>query len=152
MTTLNFNDLHTILPHRYPMLMVDHVGALEPGVAITARKCISGTDPCYQFVRDPGSPHDVAYPPSLILESFGQAGAILWLKSTLVNPGVLMLASVRNCLFEAEVFPGDTLEHHVRIDRLLEDTVIFSGDTWVGLRRVVHVDWLVAVIRPAMIP
>ncbi len=149
-TTLSFTDLYAILPHRYPMLMLDHVSALEPGVAITAHKCVTGAEPCYQFVTAPATRGEVAYPASLILESFGQAGAVLWVTSRPPprTPELLLLASVRDCYFDADVFPGDTMVHRVVIDTIGDNTVVFSGAVWVGARRVARIGWLLMVVRP----
>lgn len=134
-----------VLPHRYPMLLLDSIVAFEPGRRLVATKSVTVAEPCYRRVA-PGS--DLAYPRALILESFGQAGAVLCLWEREVSRDRPIFAAVRECSFEADVFPGETMEHRVALDRELDDSRFLSGDTWVGGRRVMRVDWLLTVVRP----
>lgn len=136
------------------MLLIDAVCALEPNTSIIARKCVTGSEACYAGVADNAPLPSFAYPPSLIVESFGQAGALLWLASAPPgqSQGVLMFASARDIFFESDAFPGDTLEHHVHLERAIADSVIFSGETRVETRRIARFDWLMAAIRSAQPP
>src|SRR6266511_1374095 len=89
--------------------------------------------------------------PMLIVESFSQAGAILWKQSAGRggSDDVLMFGVARDCEFEHDVFPGDSMQHRVRLERALGDSLFLSGETWVGDRRIARFGWLVAVTRPA---
>ena len=40
-------DIRRVLPHRYPMLLVDAVTEFEPGVRLTARKAVTVNEPWY---------------------------------------------------------------------------------------------------------
>lgn len=150
MYVLNYKDIREILPHRYPMLLVDGVLSLEPNVSIVAVKCVTGAEPCYASLPERVDVDGLAYPQSLILESFGQAGAILWLHGAqaVKDETVLMLASIKNCFFEADVLPGDTMAHHVCLERVVGDNVFLSGETRVGQRQVARIEWLTMVVRP----
>lgn len=54
---LEHAELRALLPHRYPMLLLDRVEAVEPGVSLEAVKTVTGCEPCYR-----GSPR--ASPPT----------------------------------------------------------------------------------------
>jgi 3-hydroxyacyl-[acyl-carrier-protein] dehydratase len=151
MSLFGYAEIQSILPHRYPMLMVDAVLSLEPQRSIVAIKCVTGNEPCYARLPEDSTRQRSAYPVSLIVESFSQAGAILWMKSapTQGSSGVLMFGVARDCVFERDVFPGDTMQHRVRLERAIADSLFLSGETWVGDRRIARLGWLVAVARPA---
>ncbi len=149
---LNHAEIQAILPHRHPMLLVDVVRSIKPGISIRAAKCVTGNEACFASLAGRANGSGLVYPFSLILESWGQAGVILWIQSAKAAgyslDGVLMLAAARDCYFEAEVLPGDTMEHQVELERLLSDTVFLSGETWAGGRRIARMEWVVGVVRP----
>ncbi|MEY9485185.1 3-hydroxymyristoyl/3-hydroxydecanoyl-(acyl carrier protein) dehydratase [Streptomyces calvus] len=136
-----------ILPVAHPIVLVDRVDAIEPGRRIVASKAVTGSEPCYRSMSAglPGSRY--TYPHSLMLESFGQAAALLWLGDA-SDDGVRMAASVRDCRFAGQVYPGAVLRHEARIDRLISDDVFVSGRTWDGDRCVLTVGMMATVTRP----
>lgn len=139
------------LPHAHPMVLVDRVVALHPGVSITGLKAITASEPCYAGLTAGLPAGRYAYPTSLLLESFGQTAAILWLESvdeTTHHEHVLMLIGARDCRIEGEAFPGDTLRHVARLDVATSDGVVVSGETWVGDRRIASIGSMTAAVRP----
>ncbi|MEC3976379.1 hypothetical protein [Amycolatopsis sp. H20-H5] len=144
---LDYAGMLDMLPVRHPMVLVDRVEAIEPGARIVVAKGITGGEQCYQGLPDglPGSRY--RYPRALMLESFGQASALLWL-SLGAGAGVPVVAAFRDCRFAGEVYPGAVLRHEARIDRLLSDTVFISGRTWDGDHCVLSVGALVSASRP----
>ncbi len=70
-----------ILPHRYPLLLVDRITDMEKGKSIIGYKNISISEPAFQG-HFPGHP---IYPGVMILEGMAQAGGILALKSNEFN-------------------------------------------------------------------
>ncbi|MCI0729730.1 MAG: hypothetical protein L0332_23865 [Chloroflexi bacterium] len=150
---LDHTGIQKLIPHRYPMLLVDAVRDLEPGVSIVAMKCVTGNEPCYAGLLDGVDVYRLAYPYSLILESCGQAGGILWMCSrrSLTGrdvTGLPIFVSARDCFFEGDVLPGDTMEHRVRLERVIADTVFLAGETWVNQHRIAQMGWLMAVAQP----
>jgi 3-hydroxyacyl-[acyl-carrier-protein] dehydratase len=151
---LTHEQIKQILPHRYPMLLVDSVRSVQLGERIVALKAVAGNEPCYAALQDHGSPARAAYPASLILESFCQAAAILWLLSVAggeekADPIAVILGSVTNVQFESDVFPGELMEHRGRIDRRIGQTTLLSGETWVSDRLIMRVEQVTAVAQPA---
>ena len=62
-----------LMPHRYPILLVDRVLELEPGVRISAIKNVSVNEPFFQG-HFPGHP---VMPGVLMIEALAQAAAVL---------------------------------------------------------------------------
>ncbi|MFJ7137438.1 hypothetical protein [Streptomyces fungicidicus] len=143
----DYTGILGLLPVRHPMLMVDRVESLDPGRRITVAKAVSGSEPCYRRMADGLPLSRYMYPRSLMLESFGQASVLLWL-STGTAQGVPVAAAFRDCRFFGEVRPGAVLRHVSRIDRLMENNVFVSGQTWDGDRCVMTVGALVGSSRP----
>ncbi len=151
MPLLGHVEIRALLPHRHPMLLVDAVLALEPGRSIVAVKCVTGNEPCYARLGPEATARDTAYPATLIVESFSQAGVLLWAHGAGAAgaENVLMFGVARDCVFEGDVQPGDTMEHRIALESTVADSFFFSGETWVADRRVARMGWLGAVTRPA---
>lgn len=148
---LDYPQIRAILPHGASMVLLDRVDRLVPGRELSAVKAVSGTDPCYAGLP-PGLPlARYAYPRSLILESFGQAAAVLWHSTTGACAGpdrLLMFAAARDVRFLAQAYPGDVLRHDVRWEHSVADTGFATGSTWVGGRQIAAMGSFIAVLRP----
>ncbi|MBW4721848.1 3-hydroxyacyl-ACP dehydratase FabZ family protein [Saccharothrix obliqua] len=143
-------DVRAALPQRHPLLLVDRVLELTPGESITTVKAITATEPCYAGLPD-GPGVSYAYPVSLLIESFGQSAALLWLAGggdARDRDAVLMFAGAREYRVEGSAHPGDVVRHEVRLDSVIADTAIASGTSWVGGRRIATVATLIATRRP----
>lgn len=136
-----------LLPHRYPMLLVDRVEELVPGTRIRAVKAITLNEPWYEAISA-DSPLD--YPPALLIESWGQCAGLLASATAPAPAGQIMLfGSVADAEFCLPVLPGDVIEHRVRISRSLGDSVIFEGSSHRGADTVMTVSRMVMAFRPA---
>lgn len=105
-------QIQKILPHRYPMLLVDRVEELVPGVLARAKKCVSINEPFFQG-HFPGMP---VMPGVLILEALAQTGAVALLSEPESRGKIALFGGVRNARFKRQVVPGDVLELFCRID------------------------------------
>jgi 3-hydroxyacyl-[acyl-carrier-protein] dehydratase len=150
---LEHADIRRILPHRHPILLVDRVLEIEPFKHIVAVKAISGSEPCYAELAEGLPAAAYAFPSSLLIESFAQAGVLLWLHSAALRgerlTGVLIFAAARDCTFHSAALPGDTLRHVVTLDRLVGDNAFLTGQTWAGDRLIASFGSLIGVLRPA---
>lgn len=98
-------EIQKILPHRYPMLLVDKVLELDEGKSIKAVKNVTVNEPFFQG-HFPGNP---IMPGVLICEALAQAGAVMLL-SMPENKGKLgVFTGINNFKFRRQVVPGDTL-------------------------------------------
>ncbi|WP_330330478.1 beta-hydroxyacyl-ACP dehydratase [Streptomyces sp. NBC_00536] len=136
-----------LLPHRYPMLLVDRVLELVPGEYIRAVKAVTHNEPWYRGIS-PGSSLD--YPPALLIESWGQSAGLLASAIAEAPEGQVMLfGSVADARFHLPVRPGELIEHRVRVSRALTDSVIFEGSSHRGDETVMTVTRMVMAFRRA---
>ncbi|GCB45886.1 3-hydroxyacyl-ACP dehydratase FabZ family protein [Streptomyces sp. NL15-2K] len=140
-----------LLPHRYPMLLVDRVTELVPGERIRTLKAVTLNEPWYAAIPPdaaPGTAYD--YPQSLLVESWGQSAGLLASAVAEAPSGQVMLfGSVADAEFHLPVLPGDVIEHRVRVSRALTDSVIFEGSSHRGDETVMTVTRMVMAFRPA---
>ena len=131
---LEFSEIRRLLPHGYPVALVDRVLSLESRSSIVAIKAICGSELCYRDVPAGASAADYAYPVSLMMESLVQAVALLWLAGAPSNGDraeqVLMLGAVRGYRCEGRAFPGDIITHKARIEKATSGNVAASGESW----------------------
>lgn len=149
---LEYSQIRSILPQGHPMVLVDRVESLEPGVSIVGIKAITGSEPCYRNLDNGLRPERYAYPTSLLVESFGQTAAILWLQSNKSGKRhqdeVLVFVGARNLQIEGHAYPGDVLRHVARLDRVISDTVFVEGEVWLNDRRIASIGSMIAALRP----
>ncbi|WP_212765806.1 3-hydroxyacyl-ACP dehydratase FabZ family protein [Streptomyces sp. PKU-MA01144] len=135
------------------MVLVDRVVGFDHSRAIETAKAVTGGEPCYQDMADDLPSERYAYPRSMVLESFGQSAALLWLGSLggpdAAGNGLPMVGRLRNCAFTGSAFPGDVIRHRVRVERLVDDGAFMSGESLVGDQVILTVGSLIAVARPA---
>lgn len=148
MTTIEHGELKKILPHRHPILQLDRVVEFERDRRIVATKAISGCEPCYAGLADDA---EHAFPVSLLVESLGQAGGVLWLRSAALagepRGGTLVFGSARDVTITGAAYPGDVVRHVVELESVKGDNAFMRGETWVGDRRIATVDSMLAVLR-----
>jgi len=103
---MNIDYVKSILPHRYPFLLVD--GVIEESEdRIVAFKNISISDPVFQG----HFPEYPIYPGVLIIEGLAQTAGILLLKDL---EGIPLFLGIDEARFKKEVRPGDKLIYEVR--------------------------------------
>jgi 3-hydroxyacyl-[acyl-carrier-protein] dehydratase len=107
-------DIHRILemlPHRYPLVMVDRVTEIVPGKHIRGHKSVSYNEPWF-----PGHfPQRPIMPGVLILESLAQIGGILAHATDPFDPKdkLMLFLGIDKARFRHTVEPGDRLDLHV---------------------------------------
>ena len=104
--TIHLHRAESVLPHRYPFLLIDKIEELEEGKRIKGIKNVTINEPFFQG-HFPGNP---IMPGVLICEALAQAGAVMLL-SMPENKGKLgVFTGINNFKFRRQVVPGDTLE------------------------------------------
>ncbi|MFF1903607.1 3-hydroxyacyl-ACP dehydratase FabZ family protein [Kitasatospora sp. NPDC058218] len=143
--------LRGVLPHRYPILLVDTVEEIEYHARIVTTKAITGSEPCYAGIAQTTDRRRYAYPRSLIIESFGQSGAVLWLESIRRDgrelDGSLIFAAARDVTFHRQAHPGDILRHVAHIDHVVGDNAFLHGRTLIDGEVAVDYGSVIAVVR-----
>ncbi|MEU3622982.1 hypothetical protein BS329_20495 [Amycolatopsis coloradensis] len=141
--------IRRVLPHRYPMLLVDRVLELNPGRDLVAQKAISCNEPWYSRLGEDLSEMDMAYPGVLLMESWAQSAGVLAAATRPDTGGVMLAGSMSDIEFFGSARPGDVVENHVRLRRELPDAAIFEGAGVVGGRELFTVGAMVLAFRPA---
>ncbi|MEE6259663.1 3-hydroxyacyl-ACP dehydratase FabZ family protein [Plantactinospora sonchi] len=144
-------QIRRIIPHRYPILLVDRVTEVVPGSRLTARKAITSAEPAYARMDETAGPGGYAYPVPLLIESWAQAAVLLAVWDT-PNPDVLagkveLAGAINNIRVAGPVQPGSVVEHRVELVRAVGDTSILAGETWCDGRLVLAVHHFVLALR-----
>ena len=100
-------EIMQVLPHRYPLLLVDRILEMELGKRIVGLKNVSINEPYFQG-HFPGFP---LMPGVYILEALAQVGGILMIKSLGLEVGkyAVVFAGIDDARFKRPVYPGDQL-------------------------------------------
>ena len=114
-----------LLPHRYPMLLVDRVIDLVPNQSIHAVKAVSINEPFFQG-HFPGRP---IMPGVLIIEALAQAAGVLAIESMgLADTGKLVyFMAIEGAKFRKPVEPGCLLHLHADIVQANRAVCTFTG-------------------------
>ena len=105
MSVLSTQEIMQIIPHRQPMLLIDTIEELEPGVRAVGRKCVSYNEP-YFAGHFPGEP---VMPGALIVEALAQVGAVAVLSCEDFKGKTAYFGAINSAKFKKKVVPGDVL-------------------------------------------
>jgi len=115
--TLNWDIewIMSVLPHRYPILLVDRVLEIEPKKRIVAIKNVTINEPIFAG-HFPGRP---VFPGVLLIEGMAQAGGLLLLQDIPDRSKKLIyFAGIDEAKFRRPVVPGDQVRYELEVLRL----------------------------------
>jgi 3-hydroxyacyl-[acyl-carrier-protein] dehydratase len=105
----------SVLPHRYPILLVDRVLEIEPQKRIVAIKNVTINEPIFAG-HFPGRP---VFPGVLLIEGMAQAGGLLLLQDIPDREKKLIyFAGIEEAKFRRPVVPGDQVRYELEVLRL----------------------------------
>ncbi|UQS82051.1 3-hydroxyacyl-ACP dehydratase FabZ [Bombilactobacillus folatiphilus] len=107
-------QIQKIIPHRYPMLLVDRILDYQPGEYAIGRKNVSINEEFFQG-HFPGNP---VMPGALIVEALAQTGAIALLTLPEFQGKTAYFGGLKRVKFRQMVRPGDSLRLEVKLDKL----------------------------------
>lgn len=109
--TLDLDRIKRLIPHRYPMLLVDRLHIIERGERAVGIKNVTANEPFFQG----HFPEKAVMPGVLIIEALAQSAAVLALDVLLTDEddALVYLTSIESAKFRQQVVPGDTLHLHV---------------------------------------
>ena len=139
-------DIHRLLPHRYPFLLVDRVVELEPNKRVLAYKHVTANEPFFQG-HFPGRP---VMPGVLVVEALAQAGGLLTQLSKDEGDDseqLFYLVKVDNARFSRMVVPGDRLDLDVTLKRQIRNMAQYVGIARVDGEQVASAEILCAAAR-----
>jgi 3-hydroxyacyl-[acyl-carrier-protein] dehydratase len=122
---LDINEIMSILPHRYPFLLVDRVIEAEPGKRIVGIKNVTMNEPFFEG-HFPGHP---VMPGVLIIESMAQTGGLLVGQES--KGRACYFVSVDGAKFRRPVVPGDQLRIEMDLIGCRRGIWHFSGKAYV---------------------
>lgn len=127
MTVLTTQQIKEIIPHRYPMLLIDTVEELVEGQKVVAKKNVTANEPFFQghFPQEP------VMPGVLIVEAMAQAGAVAMLSLEQFKGKTAYFGSIGNAKFRKKVVPGDTLMLEVEIIKVKSSAGVGKGIAYV---------------------
>jgi 3-hydroxyacyl-[acyl-carrier-protein] dehydratase len=127
MPILDNQTIRDILPHRFPMLLVDRILDFD-AESIVGIKNVSANEPFFSG----HFPEFPVMPGVLIIEAMAQCAGVLVLKSIPDRHSKLVfLASVDEAKFRRPVVPGDQLRIEMRVVRWKASVAKFSGNVTV---------------------
>ena len=122
-------DIMGMIPHRYPILLVDRILEFVPGEMAIGLKNVTFNEPHFQG-HFPGWP---VMPGVLIIEAMAQTSACLVVK-TLGDEArgkVVYFMSIDEAKFRKPVTPGDALHIHVTKIQHRKNVWKFKGEAMV---------------------
>lgn len=129
MADILIDEIMKILPHRYPMLLIDRVIECS-GDRVVAIKNVTINEPCFQG-HFPGHP---VFPGVLQLEAMAQTGGILMNKSYGEPGRIAYFLAIDKARFRRVIRPGDQMRIEVIFQRArlgmmrLRGTITVDGE------------------------
>jgi UDP-3-O-[3-hydroxymyristoyl] N-acetylglucosamine deacetylase/3-hydroxyacyl-[acyl-carrier-protein] dehydratase len=138
--------IERIMPHRYPMLLVDRIIEIDLADGqekIVGLKNVTYNEPFFNG-HFPGKP---VMPGVLILEAMAQTGGMLLLNSIENSDKKLILfMSIDKAKFRRPVTPGDQLVLELRMLRRRGKTFVMTGEAKVEGQLVAEAEFMAAIV------
>lgn len=141
LNTIEIKEIMDLLPHRYPMLMLDRVTYYEKNKTITAYKNIT----INESIFNGHFPQEPIFPGVLILEAMAQAAGVLGFKSMGQTDKLYLYAGIDKARFKAPVVPGDRLDITVNYIKDRRGIWMFEGVASVDGKEVCVADFMCAI-------
>ena len=111
---LDVTEIQKIIPHRYPMLLIDRVEELEAGKRAVAIRNVTAHEQVFNG-HFPGNP---VLPGVLIVEAMAQTGAVALLSMDEFKCKTAYFGGIKEAKFRKVVRPGDTLRIEVTLEKI----------------------------------
>lgn len=125
MNTMDIHKVLSLLPHRYPFLLIDRVLDFEKDQSLVAIKNVTYNEPFFQG----HFPIRPVMPGVLIVEAMAQATGLLAMESnpeTVNDTTIYLFVGIDKARFRRPVEPGDQLVIEVQQQALKRGIGVFS--------------------------
>lgn len=129
LNTLDITRIMDMIPHRYPILLVDRIVELEEGERAVGLKNVTFNEPHFQG-HFPSAP---VMPGVLIVEAMAQTAAILVVKTLgeAAEGKLVYFMTIDNARFRKPVTPGDSV--YIEVTKVRSRGMVWKFD---GIARV----------------
>ncbi len=140
----DINDIQRIMPHRYPLLLVDRILEFEDRKRVVGIKNVTINEPFF-VGHFPGHP---IMPAVLIIEAMAQCGGVLLLNSVDDPANKLMyFMGIDKARFRKPVLPGDQLRFELQLLRFGGSVCKMEGKAYVDGELVAEAELLSTIIE-----
>ena len=144
METAEIGEILSLLPHRYPFLMIDRVIEIDGDRSGIGIKNVTFNEPHFQG-HFPGEP---VMPGVLMIEGMAQTAGVLCMHAEgREKPRLVYLMTVDRAKFRKPVRPGDVVEYHMKKERQRGSIWRFHGDAMVGDTLVAEADVSAMIVQ-----
>lgn len=133
---LDIKQIQEIIPHRFPMLLIDRVIEIDPGKKIVAIKNVTINEHFFQGHY----PQEPVMPGVLIIEALAQAGCVGILSMDEFKGKTPFFGGITSAKFRKKVVPGDTLRLELEIVKLKGVAGIAKGIAYVDGKKAVEAE------------
>ncbi|MBO0334998.1 3-hydroxyacyl-ACP dehydratase FabZ [Sneathiella sp. CAU 1612] len=142
--TLDILKIMDMIPHRYPLLLVDRLVDIVPGTSATGIKNVTMNEPQFQG----HFPNRPIMPGVMIVESMAQTAGVLVIKTLgAESQGKhVLFMSIDNARFRKPVTPGDTMHVHVHVKQNRGAVWRFTGEVQVDGKKVAEADFSAMIV------
>jgi 3-hydroxyacyl-[acyl-carrier-protein] dehydratase len=140
---LTINEIKEIIPHRYPMLLIDRVEEMDikDKLFVKGYKNVSANEAYFQGHY----PNEPIMPGVLQIEALAQAGAVAILSMEKYKGKTPLFAGTNKVRFKAKVVPGDRLDLYCEIIKIKGPIGIGKGIASVDGKTVCEAEILFAI-------
>ena len=143
MAEMDISEIMKVLPHRYPMLLVDRIVECDNEKRIVGIKNVTMNEPFFQG-HFPGHP---VMPGVLIVEAMAQTGGLLLLDQVDDAEGkIVYFMSLDGVKFRRPVIPGDQLRFEVEMLKFRGKTCRMKGVAYVAGQPVAEAEMMAAIV------
>jgi UDP-3-O-[3-hydroxymyristoyl] N-acetylglucosamine deacetylase/3-hydroxyacyl-[acyl-carrier-protein] dehydratase len=145
-TAMGIEEILKVLPHRYPMLLVDRILEVHGTERIVGLKNVTINEPFFQG-HFPGHP---VMPGVLIVEAMAQVGGLLVMSAMkLPENAVVYFLSIDGVKFRRPVVPGDQLRFEVETVQVRGKTVKMKGRGLVEGKVAAEAEFMAQIVEPS---
>lgn len=133
---LGINEIQKIIPHRFPMLLIDRVLSLKAGQEAKAVHNVSFGE---NFVHA-SSPKDPVFPSILIVEAMAQTGAIALLSEEKFAGKTAYFGGIKEAEFTGQARPGDQIVLTTKLTKIRRNIGVGIGEAWINDKKIAQAE------------